>query len=194
MPRNEDYKSDSEVHDIMEKFVERLPGPFKGFEVDCMQFVMTCKKTNLKTPIKLHAVGYPNEVFVGHPYIVEIFQDTWVTLTPKQKNLLMFHVMCILPDGAFDPASKYYGKKVPPQIVMYHLEFAASGGIPNWRENDKAAMDPMEADPDDMALAVAAAAPQEVEGEDPIPADEPSGKHPVTAADVAEMGKDEAAA
>jgi len=194
MPRFEDYKSDSEVHDIMEKFVEKFPTVFDGFDVDGMHFIMTQKKKTQGPALKVRPVGYPMEVFVGKPYIVEIFEESWKGMSPKRKNLAVFHIMCAIPEGGLDPLSKYYAKKVKPDIVMYRLEYAASGGVPNWMENDLAS-DPMDVEPEDVASVLTS---QTIEDDDPIP-DEPTGpgnqsKHPVTAEHVASVGADEEAA
>jgi hypothetical protein len=187
MARFTDYRSDSEVSDIMEGFVDKFPEVFDGFDVDGIRFIVTQKKKNPKEPVKLRAMTYPNEVFVGKPYIVEVFEDSWNKLNGKKKNLMVFRTMCAIPPNGFDPESKYYAKKVKPQIVMYDLEFAAAGGVPNWMENDLA-VDPMETTKEEMAEH----APKvvEVEGDpDPIP-DEPSGpkankKKPVTVDSIA---------
>lgn len=149
MSRFMDYYSDGEVKDIMEKFIERFPGMFEGFDVKHIGFVATKKKKSFK-PIKLRTVSYPLEVFVCKPYIVETFDAQWVKLDQKKKNLAVFHIMCAIPDGGFDPNSKHYGKKVKPEIEMYLREYAAAGGIPNWLENP-AAVDPMERTEDEMA-------------------------------------------
>lgn len=140
--RFNDYYSDGEVKDIMERFVKRFPGMFESFDTDKMFFITTKKKKSRK-PLKLRTLSYPSEVFAGRPYIVEAFEVAWKSLDQKKKNLAVFHVMCSIPDGGLSPDSKNYGKRLKPEIEMYLREFAASGGIPNWMENPDAS-DPMD--------------------------------------------------
>lgn len=152
MSRFTDFYSDGEVKDIMERFMERFPTMFEGFDVDSIGFVTTKKKKSAKA-IRLVPVAYPMEAFINKPYIVETYEARWHSMTPKQKNLAVFHVMCAIPDGGFTATAKHYGKKVKAEIVMYMREFAASGGVPNWMENP-AAVDPMESTVEDMKNAV----------------------------------------
>jgi hypothetical protein len=182
MPRFEDYRADSEVYDIMRQFVDKLPMVFYDFQIEDINFIMTQKKKS-KVPMKLRTTGYPMEVYIGKPYIVEIFEDVWCQMTPKKKNLAVFHTMCAFPDGAFDPASKFYGKKVKPQIMMYDLEYAASGGVTNWMENDMA-VDPMEMEPSKIASNI----PKTTEIEDDDDALPLEPKRPVTQAGIASVG------
>jgi hypothetical protein len=70
-------------------------------------------------------------------------------MTPKQKNLAVFHIMCAIPEDGFTESANHYGKKIKPEISMYMREFAASGGVPNWMENP-AAVDPMERTEEDV--------------------------------------------
>jgi len=171
MARFEDYRSDSEVKDIMEKLVERFDRVFDGcIDVDAIRFITTQKKKVSGGPLKLRTVGYPAQVFVGTCYIVEMFEEAWSKLDQKRKNLAVFHLMCAFPNGAFDPQSKYYGRRVKPQIVMYDYELAVSGGVTNWHENDSAS-DPMDVPPEEVATVV---------DEDPLP----SSKQPVTAESI----------
>jgi hypothetical protein len=172
----------------MERYLNKFAMVFDGFDLDAIGFVMTKKKKSTEA-IKLRTVAYPHYVFSNKTYIVEVFEKLWAEMNSKQKNLAVFHTMCAVPDGGFDPACKYYGKKVRPEIVMYRLEYAATGGVPNWMENDEA-RDPMELKADDVVVAVT----QEIEDDDdPIPVT-PSGKQPVTADDIANAGEPEAAA
>lgn len=144
-----DWAGAPDVKDIMEKFLERYPRMFEGFNTDDIFFILTKKKKS-REPIRLRAVGYPAYVVGGKPYIVEVFEVWWKTMEQKKKNLAVFHAMCAIPDGGFDEKSKYYGKKLQPDIKIYLREYAASGGIPNWMENP-AAKDPMERTPEEVA-------------------------------------------
>ncbi len=184
MARFEDYGTDPEVRDIMERYIKKFTRVFEGFDLDEIGFIVTKKKkpSNGK-PINLRTVSYPNYVFAGKTYIVEVFETIWAEMNTKQKNLAVFHTMCAIPLGGFDPASKVYGKKVKPEIVMYRQEYAAAGGVPDWMEND-AARDPMEIKVEDVDMA---SVNQEIEDDDdPIPA-VAAKKQPVTMKDIAEL-------
>ena len=195
MPKFTDYYSDPEVKNIMEKFIEKFPGMFEGFNVDLINVVITKKKKSRK-PIRLIPVRYPLDVYVSKPYIVEVFEQWWKDMNPKQKNLAVFHVMCAIPEGGFDEQSSHYAKKVRPDVEMYLREFAASGGVPNWLDNPNAA-DPMDANP--MLLAECSGSDEDGEtgsenGEsrDAIPDDDDDGKDikrvPVTKDAIANVG------
>jgi hypothetical protein len=181
--RFEDYGADSEVCDIMERIVDRFPLLFEGFETDGIRFIRTkANKMNGGKPLKLRNVNYPLEVFVGKPYVVEVFDAVWVKLGAKQKNLAVFHIMCGIPVGGFEPTSKYYAKKVRPDYELYEYEFAASGGVPNWMLNDSA-RDPMDIEPNEIAVR---SDDEDDEDEDPIDDDDIQ-RIPLTAEDVGNL-------
>jgi len=195
MPKFADYYSDPEVKSIMENFIEHFPGMFEGFNVENIYVIFT-KKKKARRPIRLIPVRYPQDVFIGKPYIVEVFEAWWEKMTPKQKNLSVFHVMCAVPEGGFDEHSSHYAKKVRPDVEMYLREYCAAGGVPNWLEND-AASDPMDLKSDDVKIAVSLMYPKEEgkeegdgedEGEDAIP--DPNGvtRVPVTQEAIANVG------
>jgi len=137
-----DYEGGREIQDIIEKFIERFPQIFEGFDASRIGFVMTKKKKS-KVPIRLVPVGYPMDVFTNKTYLIESYKTLWEKMDQKKQNLAVFHVMCAIPEGAFDEQSKTYGKKLQPEIKMYMKEYAASGGVPNWMENPAAA-DPLD--------------------------------------------------
>ena len=168
MPKFADHRSDKEIQDIMEKFLEKFPKMFEGFDVSKIGFVMTLKK-KAKEPIKLHKVGYPFDVWMSNVYMVESFETLWRRMDAKRKNLAVFKTMCAIPDGAFDEASKTYGKKLQPEIRMFMREYAACGGVPNWMENPLAA-DPMERSSEEIAkdVPVVDAIPESAEGKVPV--------------------------
>jgi len=178
MPKFVDYQSDKEVQDIMEKFLDKFPGMFEGFDPAKIGFVMTAKKKS-KEPIRLHCVPYPLDVFMSQVYVVEVFKSWWRKMDPKKKNLAVFRTMCAIPDGGFDEASKHFGKRLQPEIKMYMKEYAACGGVPNWMENPAAA-DPMERTADEVAADVPAV--------EAIPDDEVE-RTPVTQAAIEEAGE-----
>lgn len=150
MARFDDYSTDSEVKDIMERLYAKFPLVFAGLKVNEIHFIKTKGKKS-RFPIKIRRIGYPLEVFAGKPYLVEVFNDLWVEMNEKKKNLAVFKMICAIPEGAFDPLSKSYGKLVKPDYDMYRLEFAASGGVPDWMENGTA-RDPMDIDPAKVEL------------------------------------------
>ena len=153
MPKFTDYESETEVRDIMERFLERFPGMFEGFDTSKIGFVMTAKKKS-KVPIKIHCVRYPIDVFCSsRVYVAEVFKQLWKTMDTKRKNMSVFRAMCEIPEGGFDESSKHYGKRLLPEIRMFMKEFAACGEVPNWMENPGAA-DPMERTSEEVAADV----------------------------------------
>ena len=181
--RFEDFGSDTEVKDIMDRYINKYGPVFEGFDTGSIHFIRTkTKKPSHNKPLKLHSCRYPQEVFIGKPYIVEVFDTIWSELSTKQKNLAVFHIMCSTPSDAFDRASTNYAGKVKPHYEMYRNEFAACGGVPDWMENP-AAMDPMDSDPKQIVV------PEEEEEdeEDPIP---PVARQPVTMKDIANLDEE----
>jgi hypothetical protein len=159
-----DWSQDKDVQGIMERFLERFPGMFEGFDPSRIGFLMTAKKKS-REPIRLHCVGYPFDVFCSSKvYIVEVFKGMWSKMDAKKRNLAVFRAMCAIPDGGFDEQSRHYAKKLQPEIRMFMKEYAACGGVPNWMENP-AAVDPMERTSEEIAEDVPAveAIPEEPE-------------------------------
>jgi hypothetical protein len=183
MPRFEDFRSDPEVRDIVEKLAKKFPRVFEGFTVGDVGFIVTMKKKlKGKHPIKVRAVAYPHFVFSGKTYVMEVFETKWEKLNKKQKNLAVFHSMCSIPVGGFDPGSTMYGRVLKADYELFRMEYAAAGGVADWFEDDRA-RDPMEIE--------AAELPSMEEGnEDPIPVEPAPGKgskRPVTASDIADV-------
>ncbi len=137
MPKFTDYEVNNEVQDIMEKILTKFPKVFPGFDTNKIGCVFTKEKKSRKA-IKILPVGYPRDVWIDKVYIVEVFNDVWGELNPKQRNLAVFHAMCAVPEGGFDPESSSYGKKRKYDYEMYAEEFAVTNGVPNWMENDDA--------------------------------------------------------
>lgn len=144
MAKFSDYEVRPEVTDIMEQMIEGFPMVFEGFDVNLVLATHTKGKENDKKPLKLVAVKYPQSIVTDKVYIVEVMEDTWKNLSQKQKNLAVFHIMCSIPPGAFDPESKKYAGKRKPDYEIYAEEYAVSGGIPNWLENDVESRDPID--------------------------------------------------
>lgn len=193
MAKYTDFYSDPEVKDIMERFLDRFPGMFEGFNPDEINVIFTEKKKS-QVPIKLKSVTYPMDVYISKPYIMEVFDTWWSDMNEKQKNLAVFHIMCMVPEGGFDETSDCYAKRRKPDINMFMLEFAACGGVADWF-NNPSAKDPMER----SAKEIVKEAPGLFAGEDDeaIPDDSRDGikRVPVTARDIAETGiKEEVAA
>jgi hypothetical protein len=197
MPKFIDYFSSPEPAEVMQAFCEKFPAMFDGFKHDGFNVVFT-KKKKATFPVKLHSVGYPNHVFSnGRPYILEVFESWWKDMTQRQKNTAIFHVMCAIPEGGFDEQSKMYAKKLKPEVNCYMLEFAATGGIPNWFDNPEA-KDPLERDAQEIADDV----PAKTDRDEAIPseavdAQTPSDgikRVPVTSSDIIDVIPAEATA
>ena len=193
MPRFTDFESSTEIKDIMEAIVERFSSIFDGFDIDGFRIIHTKKKKSPKA-LKLRGVGYPMVEWVGKPYIIEAFQCHWKDMDARKKNLAVFHIMCAIPEGGFDEASKTWAKVRKPEISMYMLEFAACGGVPNGHENP-AAIDPMERTIEEIAGAVPMAAPTPATQEtEPAIIDDGVNRTPVKAVDVANVRQETDAA
>jgi len=143
MAKVTDYNCSPEVNEIMVKMAEAFPKVFPGFDAQKIGCVHTNGKASSRKPLAIKSVKYPYDVYLDKVYIVEVAQETWAEMTDKQKRLAVFHTMCAVPEGAFDPQSKNYAGKKRPDYEMYAEEFAAAGGVPNWMENDEAA-DPLD--------------------------------------------------
>jgi hypothetical protein len=144
MARFKDYETTREIADIMEGILDKHPRVFPGFDMNKIGFVHTLGKKAKKNPIKIRAVRYPYDVWMSQTYIVEVMDESWKEMTDKKKRCLaVFHTMCAIPEGAFDEQSENYAKIRKPDYEMYAEEFAVSGGVPNWMDNEDA-RDPME--------------------------------------------------
>lgn len=191
MAKFTDFRSEPEVKDIMERFIERFPEMFEGFRPDDVNVIITERKKS-QVPIKLKSVTYPMDVYIGKPYIMEVFDSWWRDMNDKQKNLAVFHIMCMIPEGGFDESSDCWAKKRKPEINMFMLEFAACGGIPDWF-NNPSAKDPMEQRKADIASSLLGFSGGEIEGER-IPQEDLGSstdgikRIPVTITDIAENG------
>jgi len=137
MAKFTDYEVNNEVTEIMEKIIEAFPKVFEGFDVNSVQPVMTKGKKS-KRGTRLIPVKYPYDILIDKVYFVEVFEQTWKSFSDKQKRLSVFHQMCSIPSGGFDPESNNYAKKRKPDYEMYAEEFAVTNGVPNWLENDDA--------------------------------------------------------
>ena len=138
-----EFIGESEVKHIVEEILKKHGALFDGFDIDKILFIRTMKKRGKGCGIKVYNVKYPYIIRFSEVYVFEVFDDLFATLTPKQKNLAVFHSMSQVPTGGFDPEAKAYGKRKRPDITMFMTEFAASGGVPNWLENP-GAHDPLE--------------------------------------------------
>lgn len=138
MPKVIDYEVRQDVTDIMEKMVEAFPQVFREFDTNQIFCVHTKGKSKDKKPIALKPVRYPYDVLIDRVYIAEVAGESWNEMDPKRRNLSVFHIMCSIPEGAFDPESKNYGKVKKPDYELYAEEFAVSGGIPDWMNNEDA--------------------------------------------------------
>jgi hypothetical protein len=183
MAKFSDWSTAQDAKDITERFVERFPDVFEGFDADGIFFIQTQTKTS-KVPVKVKALGYPAYIVAGKPYVVEVFEKWWKEMDDRQKNIAVFDAMSFIPDGGFDEQSKHYGKVTQPEIKMHMSTFAATGGVPNWFENP-AAKDPMARTAQEMSEDVPVV---DAITEDSVP------RTPVTVDDVADVGSADAAA
>jgi hypothetical protein len=195
MSRFPENQAAPEVKQIVEAMTEHFSVIFEGFNPDGIDYICTKVKKKKRMPIKLHARTYPDIIFHSNPYIVEIFDMNWGEMDDTKKNLAVFHAMCGIPKGGFDSTTKEYAKKKQPDIKMYFMEFAASGGIPNWEDNPLA-VDPLARSEKE----VAADAPafhegiDEGEEEDPLTEDDEMVRSAVTVDGIANVGAEESEA
>lgn len=138
MAKESDYEVRQDVTDIMEKMVEAFPQVFSEFDTNQIFCVHTKDKENEKKPITLKPVRYPFNVLIDRVYFAVVADKTWKEMDPKRRNLSVFHTMCSIPQGAFDTESKNYCKVKKPDYQLYAEEFAVSGGIPDWMNNEDA--------------------------------------------------------
>jgi len=190
MPKFTDYYSSPEIRDIMGAFTDKFPSMFDGFDATSIDVVVTQGKKS-KFPVKLHSVGYPANVFTtGKPYIVEVFDSWWKDMSQRQKNTSVFHVMCAIPEGGFDEQSKMYARQLKPEVNCFMLEFAATGGVPNWFDNPLA-KDPLEREADDIVNDIPERAENAVaiptEKSTPIKHDDGIERVPVTTDDIMDV-------
>lgn len=145
MARFTDWHVLPEIQETMEKFVKAFPDMFQNFNPGQLLVYCTHKKNSRKA-IALRSISYPMEAAIGRPYIVEVFDKKWAKLNQAQKNMAVLHVMCAIPDGGFDPSSKYYGRKVRASIEMYSFEadVCRVSGVYNW-EDENTVRDPLDA-------------------------------------------------
>jgi len=144
MAKFSDYACSSEVTDIMVKLINKFSTVFTGMDVNLIACVHTNNKANKRQPLTLRSVKYPYDVWLNKVYIVEVAQETWEEMNDKQKNLATFHVMCAIPEGAFDVTSKNYAGKKKPDHEVYDQEFAVTGGVLNWMDEENTAKDPLD--------------------------------------------------
>ena len=136
------YVTCVEAKDIAEELIVKFPRVFAGFDVSRVQWIKTQDKKS-KIPVKIHSVRYPVCVTTEMVFVVEVFEEVWQHLDKKRKRLAVFSRMVLVKEGGFDPESKNFRKLVSPPIRMTMEEFAVSGGVPDWLEND-GARDPIE--------------------------------------------------
>lgn len=170
MAKAPDYDVGNEIIDIVERTVDRFPAIFDGFDPGKVRAVITKGK---RGRMKIHPNRFPFNIFTtGFVYIFEACGKTWEEMSDKQKRLEIFHVMCAIPRGGFDQTSKDYGRKLKPEIEMFLMEFAASGGVPNWTQNPSA-KDPLELEEEELEKAVLVEIlPEQIPVRQPLTADQ----------------------
>jgi len=138
MPKFVDFRSCPEAQNILESLLKRFGEVFEGFNPDMVDCWLTSVEKKSNVPVKVHPVRYPMSIYIEKPFVIEIFDVYWAKMDKKRKNIVMFHAMCSVSEGGFDEQSKEWGKTRKPDIKMFTEEFAVTGGVPNWIENEDA--------------------------------------------------------
>jgi len=143
-------KIEWEVNQDVPLIVERLVSKvkmFSAFESDRV-FYLTVKGKKYKKPIKVTSCRFPyNLVSDPYIYIFEVMGDVWAALSQKQKNLSVYHAMCSVAPGGFEPSSKDFARKLSYDYELYADEYEVAG-VPDWLENPEAS-DPLESNEKD---------------------------------------------
>ena len=139
MAKVTDFTISGEVTDIMKRQIEKTPDIFPGMDVSKIGVTHNNMKTCSKEPLKVISVKYPTSAWVDKTYLIDVAQKTWEEMNERQKNTAVYHTMCYMSaEGSFDETSKNYAAKRKPDIQMFSEELAATGGIPNWMDNEDA--------------------------------------------------------
>lgn len=145
MAKFTDFVCTKDVNDMMERLVETYPNDFPGFDVDAIQGVYTRGKKPSKASkaCKLHAIRYPQNVLIDEKvYFVELNDEVWKTYSETKKQRAIYHIMCQIPEGAFDDQNDNYGKKVKPDSAVFIREHQRNNGCLTW-ENDDSHIPPL---------------------------------------------------
>lgn len=144
MPKKTDYEVRNDVVTIMETMIDKFPGVFSGFDTTKIQGVHLPDTFKQKKPITLKSVRFPYNVRDDMVYYVVVADGTWNEMNQKQRNLAVFHTMCSVPEGAFDPESKNYARVRKPDYELFAEEYAVCGTV-DWMTNEDA-IDPLDAE------------------------------------------------
>ena len=136
-----DWEQNQDVPVIVDRLANKVKA-FSFFEREHI-FYVTVRGKKYKKPIKVVSCRYPYYVTTTpYVYIFEIMGDVWTALSQKQKNLSVYHAMCSIPSGGFDPVSKDFARKLSVDYELYADEFEVAG-VPDWLENPDA-VDPLD--------------------------------------------------
>jgi len=138
---NYDWEINQDVSIIIDRLVNKVKA-FSFFEREHV-FYVTVRGKKYKKPIRVISCKYPYYLTTTpYVYIFEVMGDVWSALSQKQKNLSVYHAMCGIPLGGFDPAGKDFARKLSVDYELYADEFDVAG-VPDWLENPDA-IDPLD--------------------------------------------------
>lgn len=131
-----EWKEGKEVRDIVERIVGYFPEIFEGFDPEGIYyFILPEKKTKSRyDAAKLVNFTFPTLLATQKPYMISVSGLTWNDLNDRQKNTLVFRLMCGIPYGGFDINSEMYAKKIKPEVNMHLMELAVTGGVVDWMD------------------------------------------------------------
>jgi len=156
MPKFNDYSACADVPEMMDKLATMYPGIFDGFQPDKVTCIHVHGKKS-KFPIKVSAVKFPYSIFSdSQVFICEVYAEEWQGLTAKKKALAVFHTMCSISQGAFDPESKNYAKRRKPDYSEFAEVLSASGGKIDWLNDDFGVNNPLDGLPVEITTALEA--------------------------------------
>lgn len=165
MTKFSDYSSCVDVPEMMDKLAKMYPGIFDGFQPDKVTCISVHGKKS-KFPIKVSAIKFPYSIFSGESvFICEVFSEHWQELTAKKKALAVFHSMCSISQGAFDPESKNYAKRRKPDFTEFAEVISASGGKIDWLNDDSGVNNPLDGLPADIVATLEENAQSDAGGE-----------------------------
>jgi hypothetical protein len=142
MAKEIDYVISAEITDIAEKMIEKFEVLFSHVDLDKIIGIHVNGKKNGKEPIKLVNNKFPYNVIIDNKvYFAIVDSELWKEMNEKRRNLAVFHILCSLPEGAFDVESKDYGKIKKPDYKVFREEYLMCGAA-DWLDND-AAKDPL---------------------------------------------------
>ena len=130
---NPDCNPDQEIKDLAVQLMDKYPEHFPTFDPDMVIFLKTESKSKPKWDGRVMACKYQFRIGNPHLYAIEIDSLWWEEFTPEQRQFCMYHQMCHIPSGGFDPESKEYAKVLPHSIQDFPEVLGAAGAAFDWR-------------------------------------------------------------